>query len=224
MLYTEPYQLKISSNHVRKIASHFDLILTNDENLLDLSNVKLMLFGGTWVRDVPKRKYYNLSWIYSAGIGFASKFSGYGLREIIWDEQNKINMPKEFYTSNIRPPNVRNLNIYPYENKDYLFDSMFSLAVENESERNYFTEKIIDCFKTYTVPIYYGSPNIGNYFNLEGILVVRDFSEIKEIANKLKPEDYWGRMVAMHQNYLISRNYWDILENLKRSILSFRDT
>lgn len=38
----------------------------------------------------------------------------------------------------------------------------------------YFTEKILDCFTTGTIPIYQGAPDIGDYCNAEGIVVIDD--------------------------------------------------
>lgn len=40
----------------------------------------------------------------------------------------------------------------------------YSIAIENTSVEDYFTEKISDCFLSYTIPIYYGCKNIGKYF------------------------------------------------------------
>lgn len=47
---------------------------------------------------------------------------------------------------------------------DALAPYYFSIAIENSSQPDYFTEKIIDCFLTYTVPVYFGAPNISEYF------------------------------------------------------------
>lgn len=47
---------------------------------------------------------------------------------------------------------------------DALAPYKYSIALENSSQPNYFTEKIVDCFATYTVPLYYGDPLIGHYF------------------------------------------------------------
>ena len=47
---------------------------------------------------------------------------------------------------------------------DGLIDYKFSLACENGNINNYFTEKIQDCFLTWTIPIYFGCPNIDSFF------------------------------------------------------------
>jgi len=37
---------------------------------------------------------------------------------------------------------------------------------------HYFTEKILDCFRTRTVPIYWGCTNIREHFEADGIIVL----------------------------------------------------
>jgi hypothetical protein len=60
----------------------------------------------------------------------------------------------------------------PWMSKMYgLKDYMFSVVVENDFYDNYYTEKITDCFATGTIPVYLGSPTIGDVFNMDGIVV-----------------------------------------------------
>lgn len=40
----------------------------------------------------------------------------------------------------------------------------YSLCIENSIEPNYFSEKFTDCILSWTIPIYYGCPNIDKYF------------------------------------------------------------
>lgn len=40
----------------------------------------------------------------------------------------------------------------------------YSIAIENTQTENYWTEKIMDCFLCYTMPIYSGCTNIGDFF------------------------------------------------------------
>ena len=45
-----------------------------------------------------------------------------------------------------------------------LKDHKYSLAFENCSIKNYFSEKFTDCILSWTIPIYYGCSNIDKYF------------------------------------------------------------
>lgn len=40
----------------------------------------------------------------------------------------------------------------------------FSMAIENSRENNYFSEKLTDCFLMDVMPIYYGCPNVKEFF------------------------------------------------------------
>ena len=45
-----------------------------------------------------------------------------------------------------------------------LYGYQYSLAFEKTSIRNYFTEKLIDCYLCWTKPIYWGCPNLPDFF------------------------------------------------------------
>jgi hypothetical protein len=47
---------------------------------------------------------------------------------------------------------------------DGLAPYRYSIAIENTSKPDYWTEKISDCFLSYTVPFYFGATNIDEYF------------------------------------------------------------
>jgi len=51
---------------------------------------------------------------------------------------------------------------------------MFSIVIENAAYSNYYTEKITDCFALGVIPIYWGSPDIGDEFNMDGIIQWND--------------------------------------------------
>lgn len=55
--------------------------------------------------------------------------------------------------------------IQPIENKwDVLKNSKYAIAYENYQSNYYWTEKITDCFLSYTMPIYFGCNTIDNFF------------------------------------------------------------
>ena len=51
-----------------------------------------------------------------------------------------------------------------------LRDYMFSFACENANYPTYFTEKLTDCFACGTIPVYYGTAGVAQYFNHECII------------------------------------------------------
>ena len=90
-----------------------------------------------------------------------------------------------------------------------LVDYMFSVAIENASYESYFTEKIQDCFATGTIPIYYGSPDIGKYFNPKGIITLTEEFDPSQLTEEL----YYDRLDAVKENleivsdFLINEDY-----------------
>ena len=88
----------------------------------------------------------------------------------------------------------RGFNEVKYK-EEALADYMFSVAIENMD--NWFTEKLTDCFLTGTVPIFYGTPNVGKWFNMDGIILLEDGFDIE----KLTPEMYEERKEAIQDNF-----------------------
>ena len=80
------------------------------------------------------------------------------------------------------------------------FRAKFHIAVENSVAANYFTERLIDCFLSRTVPIYWGAPNVGDWFNPEGIITFQDLDGLRDILASLTPDAYARRMSAVLDN------------------------
>ena len=212
---TEPSVWCISSKDLRNIYSQFDLILTYRNDLLDLPNTKFMLYGGCFVTEKPRVKRFEVSFLYSVGLG--SDMPGYQLRKEIWDSRRELPSILNYFSSTLRPPKESD-KTWPYKTKDKLFESMFSLIIENTSEENYFTEKIIDAFQTYTIPIYWGCPNIDQYFDMDGILYMNNFKDLEKILSTLTSEFYYDKLQSVINNYRKSLEYKDILKNIKKNI------
>ena len=64
-----------------------------------------------------------------------------------------------------------------------LNDYKFSIVIENEFMENWFTEKLVDCFRTKTIPIYKGCPNIKDFYNEKGIIFFNSMEELSSILN-----------------------------------------
>ncbi len=75
----------------------------------------------------------------------------------------------------------------------------FSIAMENSLVSTYYTEKIIDCFLTGTIPIYWGCPSIGNIFDSEGIIDLKWF--IKNYKDFNYEAEYNSRQKAISNNF-----------------------
>ncbi len=82
---------------------------------------------------------------------------------------------------------------------------MFSVVIENGFYNSYFTEKILDCFATGTIPVYMGSPDIAKYFNSDGIIFLSEEFEISD-------DMYYNKMSAIEDNLERCKQY-EVLED-----------
>ena len=72
---------------------------------------------------------------------------------------------------------------------EFLRNYKFSFAFENVSYPGYCTEKIVESFATGTIPIYWGDPNIENYFNFRAFVNCHRYKTVDEIIQKIKEID-----------------------------------
>jgi hypothetical protein len=106
--------------------------------------------------------------------------------------------------------------VYPFPYKNNLFVNVgFHIAIENVRKNNWFTEKLIDCFVTKTLPIYWGAPNIGEYFNINGILVCNNVDDIIREANNISMEIYNSKLDAIEENYKIAQKYNQFITSIE---------
>ncbi|MCG1037804.1 glycosyltransferase family 10 domain-containing protein [Polaribacter sargassicola] len=105
---------------------------------------------------------------------------------------------------------------------DVLKNFKYTLAIENSSHNNYWTEKIMDAFLSFTMPIYYGCPNVVEYFPKEAIIFI-DINKPEEackiIENAVK-DNLWEKNI---EAITVARNL--ILEkyNMFASLGNFMD-
>ena len=77
----------------------------------------------------------------------------------------------------------------------------FHIAVENSALPNYMTEKLHDCFMTKTVPIYFGCPNVSDFYNMDGILQFNTSEELVDILKSLDDNSYDKMKDAVEDNH-----------------------
>lgn len=65
----------------------------------------------------------------------------------------------------------------------------FSITFENSSQRGYCTEKIVQGFAAGTIPIYWGDPMVGEYFNEKAFINCHQFSDFDEVLKRVKEID-----------------------------------
>ena len=88
---------------------------------------------------------------------------------------------------------------------DPLKDYMFTVAIMNSRVENYFTEVLTDCFAVGTVPIFWGTPNVHEFFNKDGILPFSTVDEFRAI--NLSKQLYKDMRSAIADNFIRVQDY-----------------
>jgi hypothetical protein len=88
-----------------------------------------------------------------------------------------------------------------------LSDYYFTVSVMNSKIDNFFTEVIVDNFMLGTIPIFWGCPNINEYFDERGIITFDTIDELDEILSRLTINDYFSRIEYIKNNFEIAKKY-----------------
>lgn len=95
-----------------------------------------------------------------------------------------------------------------------LQEYMFSIVMENYLDFGYFTEKLLNCFATGTIPIYCGSKWTENayyctVFNEDGIIHFEKPAELLDIFsdNKVSKEYFESKREAIEDNFNLCHQY-----------------
>ena len=88
-----------------------------------------------------------------------------------------------------------------------LREYMFSFACENANYPTYFTEKLTDCFACGTIPVYYGTAGVAQYFDADGIIFLDQNSPWENIPwDNLTPEYYESKKDVIKENFEIAKS------------------
>lgn len=172
-------------------------------------------------------KYPNAKFSLANGVWYGTKMHGGYLDAKRYEKKNKLisavasskaKSPLHFFRAeNARELKRRGLadtmgtavGHYFEKISDAFDDYMYNIAIENDHKKYYFTEKILDCFASMTIPVYYGATEIGNFFNEEGIIKIKEptieciIKTIKQCSEK----DYFSRINAVIDNYERVQHY-----------------
>lgn len=101
-----------------------------------------------------------------------------------------------------------------------LSDYRFSIVIENLKKDFFFTEKIIDCFLTGTIPIYWGANNISEYFDQRGIISFSSIEEIKSFIDKINETTYNEMMPFVRNNFEIASKFKTVEDYMYENFLT----
>lgn len=97
----------------------------------------------------------------------------------------------------------------PVDDKyDALAAYKYSIAIENSAIPGYFTEKIADCYLTHTAPLYYGCPDIQQYFDGDSLFPIdpydfrRSIQDIEKVVEEDRYADVLPSLIRQKKKYL----------------------
>ena len=169
----------------------FYKILTKNKYLLEeIHNTSFFYFGSTFIQNSDKidLQKKNMASLIASN---QNKLTGHKLRhEVVKHIKNN-----NFNVS------VIGRGYRPFENKeDGLKSYRYSIVIENTSELDYFTEKVIDACLLETIPIYWGAPNISKYFDTRGFIVCENIDQILQAIRTISIDDYNSKVEWIMKN------------------------
>lgn len=234
-IQSEPGNIWNCYYHLRDHSHLYDLIFCYDPsrlykpNILGLQkpNVYKRTAGHTWLApefyksiNITKKKFAisNLT-------GHKSGQIGYHFRNHLYQNQKAFEkFPITFYRSSahIIIPEIGNnpcIPDKPSSSKYILFENyQYHIVIENTRELNCFSEKLIDCLITKTIPIYYGCENVGEYFDVSGWIIITDeinfLQDLYNQLHKLNESYYINHLEIIEKNYEIALKYSNAETNM----------
>jgi hypothetical protein len=212
LLFGEPRA--VHGQHMKMLRlSHrrFFKVLTGDQLLLDkIPNAVFFPVGGAWVFDwqnTDKTKRAMCSLIASS----KQKHEGHKLRHATVEWVRASGVDVDIMGRGYKPFAIKTDGLAPYR---------FSIVIENVRERNYFSEKLIDAILCDTVPIYWGCPNIGDFFDTSGMILCNNLADIQTAVHTMTEDAYDLRRDAVRRMVPVAETYADIQ---KRAAITIRD-
>ena len=198
-----------------------DALFTYSERLLDkYENAKFSLANGVWYGtemhggQLDVNRYKNKTKLISAIASSKSKTPLHLFR---------ADNARELKRRGLADTMGSAVGAYFDKISDAFDDYMYNIAIENDSKKYYFTEKILDCFASMTIPVYYGATEIGRFFNEDGIIKIKEptIDCVLKTIGQCSEKDYFSRIDAIKDNYervqhylsvddYLTENYWDL--------------
>ena len=194
----EPRAIHPNEYHrVMQLENKFDYILTYDVDLLKRGDKYLKYVVAQSRIDEEDAKIYDKTKMVSLIASNKTITIGHRFRHQI---ANKLSVE-------------RNIDLWGSGYKRFdsklepLKDYRFSISIMNSKVDNFFTEILVDNFMVGTVPIFWGCPNIGDYFDVEGIITFDTIEELDGILSKLTIEDYIKRFEYIKKNHIMAKDF-----------------
>ena len=179
---------------IRRYLDNFKYVFTSDSYLLETypNKCKFANSGGIWVGGAQgggEIKQYEKTKFCSLVCGLKAMCSKHEMRVHLCELlHRKIDIMGDLVGKYV--PIIDSLKDYHY-----------SVIIENHIDKWYFTEKLLNCFASNTLPIYCGATDLGKYFNMDGVIQFSTIDECMSIIHKLTPDYYYTKLDAVKDNF-----------------------
>lgn len=210
-------------NDLEKIIPEFDIVFTHSSEFLSkYNNTRWIPGGGVWIGGKTDEKISEGSY---GDINIYPK-----IKNISLVSSDKRMCELHILRKQIALLLSDDVDIYgTFGGKwipiiESLQDYRFSIAIENFVDKKYFTEKLLNCFATGTVPIYLGAKDLSD-FDRNGIIECKNERDVYYNVFKIleNPNYFYESMILSIQNnfeickkYLMIEDY--IYDNYKKEI------
>ena len=224
----------VSSQHsipnLKKVSKYFDSILTWNDRLVDNEKFYKINYPHPLIRlnkthidvnDFNKRK---LLVQVSSNLKSNHEFELYSVRKKLnFEAQRRFQNEFNFYGSGWNQKNNSYKGIVD-DKLNTISNYRFSISFENTTNVDgYISEKILDCFVSGVVPIYFGARNITDYIPKKAFIDFRDFESYADLFNYISEIDYeiWLEYIneglrflsSSHSQVFSINSYIDVVNN-----------
>lgn len=182
-------------NNLEKICEQYDAVFISEKELLSAHPKLQFAFAGSnlpWIKPqtqdmaIDKTKFCSI---------IASKKNytyGHKIRHAI---ATTFKDHIDVYGGVNESPQISGID--KWDKTTGLKDYMFSFVVENDKYPTYYTEKLTDCLMMGTIPVYWGAPDIGDIFDINGFVNLTDNFDLRSLTQEL----FESKIDAALKNY-----------------------
>jgi hypothetical protein len=169
----------------------------NSELLLALPNARFVPHGGSFLPAIEIRDTVKTDRV-ALVASFKRTTQGHRMRHTIanWSRESVPDLA--LYGYGYQPLQDKGLAHAPY---------YYSVVIENSRCAGYFTEKLIDSLLCASIPIYWGAPDIGHFFDERGLIACHDEAAVRKAIQCLSPADYHRRRPFLEENMRRALHY-----------------
>ncbi len=202
LITDEPYSvLEYPKGYYRQfgtvVTNQEEILSCQDTNVIHTSTLLPWYVGMTWEKDHSNRITLDYNQIKNSNpektklISVVSSFKTFSGGHV--DRRRFVNKLMKRYGTKI---DVFGEKVNDFCDKwDVTAPYKYQIVIENCRSKNYWTEKISDCFLANTYPIYFGCNNISDYFNEKSYteIDILDADKAMEIIDKVINEDTFSQ-------------------------------